>query len=91
MFAKDSKKKRHANEFMRTSLANSGRIAGMGILHDYYGDNFDVAMENTDYFPDPKFGPPPLTEEERSFRDNGGPVTVRRWGDCDKKDDSKDG
>ena len=30
---KDKKRKRHANEFMQTSLANSGRIAGMGISY----------------------------------------------------------
>ena len=82
MFSKDNKRKRHANEFMRTSFANSGRIAGMGISYDDYSDNFDIAMENTDYFPDPKFGPLPLTDEERSFRDNGGPVTVRRCLRC---------
>ena len=28
----------HANERMRTSFANSGRIAGEGILYDDYGD-----------------------------------------------------
>ncbi len=31
-----SKRKRHANEFLRTSLANSGRIAGTGMLYDNY-------------------------------------------------------
>lgn len=28
----------HSNERMRTSFANSGRIAGEGILYDDYGD-----------------------------------------------------
>lgn len=28
----------HANERMRTSFANSGRIAGDGIIYDDYGD-----------------------------------------------------
>ncbi len=75
-FAKDNKRKRSANEFIRTSLANSGRIAGIGISYDDYSDNFDIAMENTDYFPNPKFGAPPLSEEEQDFRDNGGPVKI---------------
>lgn len=31
-------RKRHANEFMRTSFENSGRIAGMGVLYDKYDE-----------------------------------------------------
>ena len=38
MFAKDNKRKRHANERMRTSFSNSGRIAGAGILYDDYSE-----------------------------------------------------
>lgn len=30
--------RRHINEFTKTSLANSGRAAGMGMLYDRYGD-----------------------------------------------------
>ncbi len=33
-----SKRKRHVNEHIRTSLANSGRIAGTGILYDDYSE-----------------------------------------------------
>ena len=32
-------RKRHANEFIRTGFANSGRIAGMGIAHDDYSED----------------------------------------------------
>lgn len=35
---KINKKGRHSNEFMRTSFANSGRIAGDGILSDDYSE-----------------------------------------------------
>ncbi len=30
--------RRHANEFLRTTFTNSGRIAGMGILYDDYSE-----------------------------------------------------
>lgn len=33
-----NKRKRHINEFLHTSLANSGRAAGMGILYDRYDE-----------------------------------------------------
>jgi hypothetical protein len=33
-----NKRKRHINEFPHTSLANSGRAAGMGILYDRYDE-----------------------------------------------------
>ncbi len=32
-------RKRHINEFSKTSFANSGRAAGSGILYDNYDDN----------------------------------------------------
>lgn len=73
-FGKDNNKKRHANERLRTSFANSGRIAGMGILHDNYGE---------DSFPDSKgyyIGTPAEkadTEEEKQFKKYGG--KVRRY------------
>lgn len=73
-FGKDNNRKRHANERMRTSFANSGRIAGMGILHDNYSE---------DSFPDPRYcyiGTPvkkPETEEEKNFKKYGG--KVRRY------------
>jgi hypothetical protein len=64
-------RRRHANEFIRTSY---GRIAGMGILYDDYSEEAFPSV-NTDprYCPDPKLGIP-LTEEEKKFRDEGGPV-----------------
>lgn len=70
-FGKDNNRKRHANERMRTSFANSGRIAGMGILHDNYSE---------DSFPGPRYhyiGEPvkkPETEEEKHFKKYGGEV-----------------
>jgi len=36
--------RRHCNEFRKTGLANSGRIAGMGILYDKYDD--ESILEN---------------------------------------------
>lgn len=55
MTAKDSKRKRHINERMRT-----------------------------DYFPEYKVGIP-LTEEERRFREEGGPVITYRIEDLEGK------
>ena len=33
-----SKHKRHINEFIKTGFANSGRVAGDGVLYDNYAD-----------------------------------------------------
>ena len=72
-----SKRKRHVNEFLRTSL-NSGRIAGAGILYDDYSEtSYPSGMMRTDYFPEKKVGIP-LTEEEKRFREEGGPVITYR-------------
>ena len=59
---------------IKTRFRNSGRIAGMGILYDDYSEEAYPSV-NTDprYCPDPKLGIP-LTEEEKKFRDEGGPV-----------------
>jgi hypothetical protein len=59
---------------IKTRLRNGGRIAGMGILYDDYSEEAFPSV-NTDprYCPDPKLGIP-LTEEEKKFRDEGGPV-----------------
>ena len=66
-----SKRKRHVNEHIRTSLANSGRAAGMGILYDDYSEkSYPSGMMKTDHFPEHKVGIP-LTEEERRFREEG--------------------
>lgn len=65
-FGKDNNRKRHANERMRTSFANSGRIAGTGILYDDYSEtSYPSGMMRTDYFPEKKVGIP-LTEEEKN-------------------------
>ena len=32
------RKKRHVNSFLRSGLANGGRVAGMGITYDDYGE-----------------------------------------------------
>ena len=75
-FGKDNNRKRHANERMRTSFTNSGRIAGTGILYDDYSEtSYPSGMMRTDYFPKKKVGIP-LTEEEKRFRDEGGPVVT---------------
>ena len=72
---KDNKRKRHTNEFMRTSLAISGRIAGSGVLYDDYSEDSYRGAPRPDYFPEPKLRIP-LTEEEKRFRDEGGPVAT---------------
>lgn len=71
-------KRRHINEFMKTRFRNSGRAAGMGILYDDYSEESYPSV-NTDprYCPDPKLGIP-LTEKEKKFRDEGGPVKTYR-------------
>jgi hypothetical protein len=71
---RNASKRGHANEHMKTSFRNSGRIAGIGILYDDYSEEAFSSV-NTDprYCPDPKLGIP-LTEEEKKFRDEGGPV-----------------
>lgn len=72
-----SKRKRHVNEHIRTSL-NSGRIAGTGMLYDNYSEtSYPSGMMRADYFPEKKVGIP-LTEEEKRFRVEGGPVTTYR-------------
>ena len=84
MTAKDNKRKRHANEFLRTSL-NSGRIAGTGILYDDYSEaSYPSVMTRTDYFPEKKVGIP-LTDEEKRFREEGGPVITYRIEDLEGK------
>lgn len=77
-FAKDNRLKRHANEFRRTQFANSGRIAGTGILYDDYSEEaYPSVIIRTDYFPDYKVGYQE-TKEEKDFRDNGGEVVSYR-------------
>ena len=79
-----SKRKRHVNEFLRTSL-NSGRIAGTGMLYDDYSETaYPSGIMRTDYFPEYKVGIP-LTEEERRFREEGGPVITYRIEDLEGK------
>jgi hypothetical protein len=72
---RNASRRRHANEFMRTSY---GRIAGIGILYDDYSEESYPSV-NTDprYCPDPKLSIP-LSEEEKKFRDEGGPVVTYR-------------
>ena len=83
MTAKDNKRKSHINERMRTSLANSGRAAGMGILYDDYSEtSYPSGMMKTNHFPEHKVGLP-LTEEERKFKEEGGPVITYRIEDLE--------
>jgi len=79
-----SNHKRHVNEFLRTSL-NSGRVAGTGMLYDNYSETaYPSVMTRTDYFPEKKVGIP-LTDEEKRFREEGGPVITYRIEDLQKK------
>ncbi len=48
MTSEDSKRKRHINEFGRTSFANSGRVAGMGISEDRYNEESFPGQGNID-------------------------------------------
>ncbi len=71
---RNTSKRRHINEFMKSRLANSGRAAGMGMLYDDYSESaYPSGTMKTNYFPEKKVGIP-LTEEEKKFRDEGGPV-----------------
>ena len=71
---KDNKRKRHANEFMRTSFSNSGRIAGMGILHDSYDEEaYPSVCLSPSYCPARKVDFP-ISASEKEFRENGGKV-----------------
>jgi len=73
-FGKDNKRKRHSNERLRTSFANSGRMAGIGTLYDNYGDeSFPIGMS-----PFSEHVKTPVvkkeTEDEKNFREHGGEV-----------------
>jgi hypothetical protein len=75
---RNTNKRGHANEHMKTSLRNGGRIAGMGILEDDYSESaYPSVVTRTDYLPERKVDIP-LTEEEKKFRDEGGPVITYR-------------
>lgn len=41
--------RRHANEFLRTSFADSGRIAGIGIIEDNY--SHDAILKSYEHQP----------------------------------------
>ena len=47
--------RRHVNEFLKTTMGNTGRIAGMGIVEDRYDDNGDYYNQ---YSGEPKFYQP---------------------------------
>ena len=70
-----NKRKRHINEFTKTGFANSGRAAGMGILHDRYdeesggwkyGRDKERVVTPSDF----------LTKEQKAALN--GPVTIKR-------------
>ena len=69
-FSKDSRRKRHANERLKTSFSNSGRIAGAGVLYDDYSEESGIERHSHGH---QRFA---LTrsEEEKEFIINGGPV-----------------
>lgn len=75
MTAKDNKRKRHINEFRKTSFANSGRAAGMGILYDRYDEEsggWVYGRGNVKVITPSDF----LTPEERKAL--SGPVIIKR-------------
>lgn len=69
-------KKRHINEFMHTSFADSGMVSGMGILYDRYDDEY-----NPNGYVDQSVMVimPSRTKEEREALD--GPVIIKRLED----------
>lgn len=78
MTAKDNKRKRHINERMRTSFANSGRVAGMGILYDDYSEDSGKPTYNKSAYP--VYTTDWLEDKERERL--SGPVTTKRLEDC---------
>lgn len=66
--------KRHRNEYLMSDLANSGRIAGMGMTEDDYSENS---------FPGPRIRRRKQllllerTDEEKALLN--GPVIVKKW------------
>lgn len=71
-------RKRHISEFLKTTLANSGRAAGAGILEDDYGDE---SMANHSYEKQPKF--------EHKQRGEDGEVVVVRGGSVQEVPDAQ--
>lgn len=76
MFAKDTNRG-HANERMKTSFANSGRIAGAGVLYDNYSEDSYPIGET----PAPTEGTPAYkkrTKKELDFIQKGGEIKTYR-------------
>lgn len=80
MTAKDSKRKRHINERMRTSFTSHGsRVAGMGILHDDYSEDSGKPIHGS------RNAYPVYTTdwlEEKEKERLPGPVITKRLEDC---------
>jgi hypothetical protein len=66
------KDKRDLHRYQRTSLANSGRAAGMGISYDRYDDESMGRATNPHYSPIPRLEM--YTEEEREEMTKPGEV-----------------
>lgn len=73
-----SKRKRHVNEHIRTSLANSGRVAGMGILYDDYSEESGKPRYDRSAYP--VYTTDWLEEKEKERLP--GPVITKRLEDC---------
>ena len=75
LFAKDNSKLHHVNERMRTNFANSGRIAGLGVLYDDFSEDSSPGKlgvtEGTPVYKQ-------CTEEEKELIQNGGKVKTYR-------------
>ena len=69
-----SKDKRDLHRYQRTSLANSGRAAGMGISYDTYEEEALGRATNPHYSPVPKLEM--YTEEEREEMTKPSEVTT---------------
>lgn len=73
-----SKRKRHVNEHIRTSLANSGRVAGMGISYDDYSEDSGKQIHSRNAYP--VYTTDWLEEKEKERL--SGPVITKRLEDC---------
>lgn len=67
----------HSNEMLKSGLANSGRIAGIGILYDDYSEDSCPDIHRGTGTPIGK----PRTKEELDFIQNGGEVKVYKMRD----------
>lgn len=68
--------KKHVNEFLKSSFANSGRVAGAGISYDLYDDESTPEVHDKWKGGSVRVVMPGRTEEERAALD--GPVIITK-------------